>query len=80
MEAGGDKWYEVEEMVDSMLPVSTKTYSDCVKSINYLQQVKAQFCYYMTIFHLKWQRDFLKEHVNSLESIIADINTKQISF
>ena len=80
MEAGGDKWYEVEEMVDSMLPVSTKTYGDCVKSINYLQQVKAQFCYYMTIFHQKWQRDFLKEHVNSLESIIADINNKQSSF
>ena len=80
MEAGGNKWYEVKEMVDSMLPVSTKTYGDCVKSINYLQQVKAQFCYYMTIFHLKWQRDFLKEHVDSLESIIADINTKQRSF
>ena len=80
MEVGGDKWYEVEEMVDSMLPVSMKTYGDWVKSINYLQQVKAQFCYYMTIFHLKWQRDFLKEHVNSLESIIADINAKQRSF
>ena len=80
MEAGGNKWYEVEEMVDSMLPVSTMPCGDCVKSLNYLQQVKAQFCYYMTIFHLKWQRDFLKEHVNSLESIIADINTKQRSF
>ena len=80
MEVGGNKWYEVEEMVDSMLPVCTKTYGDCVKSINYLQQVKAWFCYYMTIFCLKWQRDFLKEHVNNLESIIADINTKQSSF
>ena len=79
MEAGGDKWYEVEEMVDCMLPVCTKTYSDCVKSINYLQQVKAQFCYYMTIFCLKWQRDFLK-HIDSLESVIAEINTKQSSF
>ena len=63
MEVGGDKWYEVKEMVDSVLPVSTKTYGDYVKSINYLQQVKAWFCYYMTIFHLKCQRDFLKEHV-----------------
>ena len=80
MEAGGNKWYEVKEMVDSMLPVCTTTYGDYVKSINYLQQVKAQFYYYMTIFHLKWQRDYLKEHVNSLESIIADINTKQSSF
>ena len=46
MEVSGDKWYEVEEMVDSMLPVSTKAYGDCMKSINYLQQVKAWFCYY----------------------------------
>ena len=80
MEEGGDKWCEVEEMVDSMLPVSTNTYRDCVKSINYLQQLKAQFCYYMTIFHLKWQREFLKEHVGSLESIMTKINTKQTSF
>ena len=80
MEVGGNKWYEVEEMVDSMLPVSMKTYGDCMKSINYLQQVKTWLCFYMTIFHLKWQRAFLKEHVDSLESIIADINTKQRSF
>ena len=80
MEEGGDKWCEVEEMVDSMLPVSMKTYCDCVKSINYLQQLKAWFCYYMTIFHLKWQREFLKEHVNSLEFIMTEINTKQNSF
>ena len=34
----------------------------------------------MTIFHLKWQREFMKEHVDSLESIMTEINTKQTSF